>query len=449
MPEEESIVIKHRRRALSATKIIIIGYAVMILIGGLLLTLPIATKSGQSAGFLTALFTATSSSCVTGLILQDTYTFWSSFGQGIIITLIQIGGLGFISMATLIGLLTRKRIGLKQRVLMRDSISAPYMGGIVRLAKFVLIGTAVFELIGAALMAIVFVPMYGLKGIWFAIFHSISAFCNAGFDLMGIEQQFSSITTLATNPIINYTIMLLIIIGGLGFFVWEDIKRNGLRFKHYKLHTKMVLVMTGLLIFIPAVYFLIVDGAAFAGGMPVTKALFQSVTTRTAGFNSVDFNQMTEGSRLVSIALMLAGASPGSTGGGIKTTTLLVLISCVGTVFRRENSVHIFGRALHTETIRKAVSIFTIYIGLFFVSSIVISEIEGISVLTTMFECASAIGTVGLTLGITPSLGLVSKLILMALMFYGRVGCMTLLLTFTDSQVAPRSRYPHEDITVG
>ena len=283
MPEEDSIILKHRRRSLSPTKIIIIGYAVMILLGALLLTLPIATKSRVSAGFSTALFTATSSSCVTGLILQDTYSFWSGFGQAVIITLIQIGGLGFISMAMLIGLLARRRIGLKQRVLMRDSISAPYMGGIVRLAKFVLGGTAVFELTGALLLSTVFVPKYGLKGIWFAVFHSISAFCNAGFDLMGIEKPFSSLTTLATNPVINYTIMALIVIGGLGFFVWEDIKLNGLHFKHYKLHTKIVLVTTGILIVVPAAYFLVVNGEAFSGGAPITKALFQSVTTRTAG----------------------------------------------------------------------------------------------------------------------------------------------------------------------
>lgn len=443
--------INHPRHKLTPTKIIILGYIIMILIGALLLTLPIATRSGQSAGFSTALFTATSASCVTGLILQDTYTFWSNFGQVVIISLIQIGGLGFMTMAMLIGLVARKRIGIKQRVLMRNSISAPYMGGIVRLTKFVVAGTAIFELCGAFVLSFVFVPRFGFfRGIWFSLFHAVSAFCNAGFDLTGGTGKFSSLINFADNPIVNITIMLLIIIGGLGFFVWEDIKIHRFRFKQYKLQTKAVLLTSLVLILVPAIYFMAVNGnGAFEGKDIVLKGLFQSVTTRTAGFNTVDYASMTNGSQLVSICLMLVGGSPGSTAGGIKTTTLLVLLACVATAYRRRDSIQLFGRTVHNGAAKKAVAVLTLYLCFFLLASVAIFEIEGLPILSTMFESASAIGTVGLTLGITTTLSLPSQFILIFLMYFGRVGCLTLLVAFTDSHEVSHTRYPHEDISIG
>lgn len=449
MPDDEIVLSKRRQLRLSPAMIIIFGYLGMILVGTLLLLLPFATRSGESAGFLTALFTSTSASCVTGLVLFDTYTFWSGFGQAVILFLIQVGGLGIITMTMLVGIVVGRRIGLKQRVLMRNSISAPYMGGIVRLTKFALITTGVFELAGAVSLATVLVPKYGARGIWMSVFHSISAFCNAGFDIMGAEGEFSSMISFAENPVINITLIILIIVGGLGFFVWEDIKIHGVRCKRYTLHTKAVLVVSAALIIFPAIYFYIVNPEAFLGGGAGMKALFQSVTTRTAGFNTVDFSTMTEGSQLVTIVMMMIGGSPGSTAGGVKTTTLVVLLSCVAAVFRRRNSVHLFGRSVHSEVVRKAVAILTLYLVLFLTSSVLIAELEGVTAIAAMFESASAIGTVGLSLGLTPFLCTASKFIIIFLMYFGRVGCLTLLLVFTDNQATVPLRLPHEDITVG
>lgn len=329
------------RKHLSSFRVITIGFGGLIILGALLLMLPVSSASGCVTPFSDALFTSTSAVCVTGLVVLDTGSYWSSFGQLVIITLIQIGGLGVITVAIAFSLLSGKKVSLMQRSFMQESVSAPVVGGVVRLTGFILKGTFIIELSGALLMMPVFCRDYGLKGIWFAIFHSISAFCNAGFDVLGTaDNQFASMTTYACNPVINITLMLLIVIGGIGFVTWEDIKNNKYHFKRYKMQSKLIIVTTAVLITVPAIIFMINDMMTGNEKMPVFKALFQSVTLRTAGFNTVDLNAMKQASVMIMIVLMLIGGSPGSTAGGMKTTTFAVLMGNMVATFKRNKNIH-------------------------------------------------------------------------------------------------------------
>ena len=438
----------HKRR-LSSSQIILFGFAGVILVGTLLLLLPFATNSGQSASFWDALFTSTSAVCVTGLIVQDTATYWSGFGQAVILLLIQIGGMGVITVAAAITMASGKKISLMQRSTMQNAISAPQVGGIVRFTGFILKGIFLFELLGALALMAVFIPEYGVKGIWLAVFHSISAFCNAGFDLMGTNSPYSSLTAYAAHPVVNITVMLLIVIGGIGFLTWQDIRQNGIRIQRYRMQSKVILVTTGILLLIPALYFFFFEFSAEPMGRRVFLSLFQSVTPRTAGFNTADLTTLSETGQTLTIGLMLIGGSPGSTAGGMKTTTVAVMIACAVAVFRRRENGQFFGRRIADDTVKNALTVFWMYISLFLLGGMIISRLENLSILTCLFETASAIGTVGLTLGITPGLHLVSKLILICLMFLGRVGGLTLIFATLSANKNTLSKLPLEKITVG
>ena len=437
------------KRKLSSSQIILFGFAGVILAGTLLLLLPFATNSGEGATFWDALFTSTSAVCVTGLIVQDTATYWSGFGQAVILLMIQIGGMGVITVAAAITMASGKKISLMQRSTMQDAISAPQVGGIVRFTGFILKGIFLFELLGALVLMTVFVPEYGVKGIWLAVFHSISAFCNAGFDLMGTTSPFSSLTAYAAHPVVNITVMLLIVIGGVGFLTWQDIRQNGLHFKRYRMQSKVILATTGILFVLPTIYFFFFEFSAEPMGRRLLLSLFQAVTPRTAGFNTADLTALSETGQTLTIGLMLIGGSPGSTAGGMKTTTVATLFACVVAIFRRRENGRFFGRRIADDTVKNAVTVFLMYITLFLIGGMIISRVEGLPILTCLFETASAIGTVGLTLGITPGLHLISKLILICLMFLGRVGGLTLIFATLSATKNTLSRLPLEKITVG
>lgn len=437
-------------RQISSFQIIILGFLFVILIGTGLLMLPFSTSQSGGASFLDALFTATSATCVTGLIVQDTATYWSGFGQLVIITLIQVGGMGVVTVAVAMSLISGKKIGLMQRNTMKEAISAPKVGGIVRMTNFILKVVFAIELVGAVLLAFVFCPEFGfLKGIWYSLFHSISAFCNAGFDLMGIKAPYSSLMSYETNALVNVVIMGLIIVGGIGFFTWEDIKTNRMKIKRYRLQTKMIFLMTAILLTVPFLYFFFCEFGNLPVGQRFWLSIFQTVTPRTAGFNTADLNLLSEVGIMIMVILMLIGGSPGSTAGGMKTTTIAVLFLSARAVFKRREEAYLFGRRIVDDTVKDAATIFIMYITLFLGGGMVISYMEKIPMMTALFETASAIGTVGLTLGVTPELGIISKLILIMLMYFGRVGGLTLIFAAISGKNAKILKYPQEKITVG
>ncbi len=422
----------------------------VILLGSLLLMLPFSTRQAGGASFQDALFTATSSVCVTGLVVRDTATYWSGFGQAVILLLIQVGGMGVITVAVLFSIASGRKIGLMQRQTMQEAISAPQVGGIVRLTGFILKAVAVIEGVGFLALLPGFAREFGFgKGCWYALFHSVSAFCNAGFDLMGTKEPFSSLTAYHGSAVVNLTIMALIVVGGLGFLTWDDIRRNGYHFRKYRMQSKVIVCTTLVLIALPAVYFFFCEYAGAGLKDRLWMSLFQSVTTRTAGFNTADLAGMHDSGKLLMILLMLIGGSPGSTAGGMKTTTAAVLAATAIAVFKRQESAHFFGRRIPTESIRNAAAILLMYLTLFLTGAAVISYIEGLPLLTTLFETASAIGTVGLTLGITTQLCAASRLILVLLMFFGRVGGLTLIFAAVSETQKAALHFPKEKITVG
>ena len=439
-----------RKNNKSPFRIIILGFLLVILVGSVLLMLPVSSKAGESTPFLPALFTSTSAVCVTGLVVYDTATYWSQFGQTVIIILIQIGGLGVVTVAGTFVILSGKKIGLMQRSTMQEAIAAPNVGGIVRLTGFIFKTALLVELLGAVLLLPVFYRDFGgAKGIWYALFHSISAFCNAGFDLMGVNAPFSSLTGYADNPVVSIVIALLIAIGGIGFVTWNDISVNRLHFHKYRMQSKVILTVTGALILIPTIYFFLFEFTQAPMGERVLLSFFQAVTPRTAGFNTADLTLLSETGQFVIILLMLIGGSPGSTAGGMKTTTLAVLLANALAVFRRREHPGFFNRRISNEVVSQASTILTMYLVLFLTAGLVISRVENLPVLTCLFETASAIGTVGLSLGITPQLSCVSHLILIALMFFGRVGGLTLIFAALSNVQGNSARLPQERITVG
>ena len=439
-----------RKRRLSSFQIIILGFAGVILLGALLLMLPISATARCVTPFHEALFTATSAVCVTGLVVQDTGSYWSVFGQAVILTLIQIGGLGVVTVAASFALLSGRRISLMQRSIMQDAISAPKVGGIVRLTRFILRGTFLIELIGALAMLPVFCRDYGWRGIWMAVFHSISAFCNAGFDILGTNNNlYPSLTGYVQNPVINITIMLLIITGGIGFLTWDDICENKLHFHRYRMQSKVIVIVTLVLIVLPALFFFFADFGALPLGERIQAALFQSVTPRTAGFNTVDLSAMSGASLSVMIFLMLIGGSPGSTAGGMKTTTLAVLLANAAATFRQRDSAQFFGRRVDCSAVKTAATILTMYLVLFFGGGVFISIYENLPLSSCLYEAASAVGTVGLTLGITPQLRIPSQMMLILLMYLGRVGGLTLIYAALSGKKTSNAKLPLEEITVG
>ena len=439
-----------RRRNMTSFQIIIFSFFALIMLGTFLLMLPISSNKHTITPFADALFTATSATCVTGLIVKDTATYWSLFGQGVIITLIQIGGMGVITIGLAVMRASGMKIGLWHRSTMQESVSAPHVGGMVRYTSFIIKTTVIIELIGAALLFPVFCSDFGVaKGIWYSLFHSISAFCNAGFDLMGIRGQFSSLTSYGSHIYLNCVIMLLIIAGGIGFLVWGDFKTHKYHFKRYSLQTKIVLLTTLMLIVLPALYFFFCEYSNMNLSDRIISSFFQSVTTRTAGFNSQDLTQLSESGISVMIILMIIGGSPGSTAGGMKTVTFAVLFLSAITVFGRKKDVQSFKRRIADDTVRNAGAVLFMYLALAFVSCVIISNTEHLPFLTTLFETGSAVGTVGLTLGITTKLGLLSKAILMVLMFFGRVGGLTMIYAALPSSGNKNSRLPLGTLSIG
>lgn len=445
MPKKSNI-----KKRLSSFQVILLGFAGVILLGALLLMLPISSAERVVTPFNEALFTSTSAVCVTGLVVKDTGSYWSAFGQAVIITLIQIGGLGVVTIAASFSMLAGRRISLMQRSTMQDAISAPKVGGIVKLTKFIITGTFIIEAVGAISMMPVFCKNFGAKGIWMSVFHSVSAFCNAGFDILGTEgNQFCSLTPYTSNPVINITVMLLIVIGGIGFLTWDDICNNKFKIKKYSMQSKIILVTSLILILLPAIYFFIFDYSDYSIGNRLLASLFQSVTTRTAGFNTTDLTKLTRPSQAIMIFLMLVGGSPGSTAGGLKTTTMAVLILNAFACFKRKEHVCAFGRRIDDSVIKNAATIVMMYITLFFIGGVSICTIEKLPLVASLFETASAIGTVGLTLGITPKLSLASQVILIVLMYLGRVGGLTLIYATLSGKKQINAKLPLDKITVG
>lgn len=438
-----------RQLQLNSFQVATFGFAGVILMGALLLMLPISSVSGVVTPFVDALFTSTTAVCVTGLVVQDTGTYWTVFGQSVILLLIQIGGLGVVTIAASIAMLSGRKLGLMQRSTMQDAVAAPKISGIVRLTAFIVITTLCIELLGAALMAPVFCRDFGLgQGLWMSLFHSVSAFCNAGIDLMGIREPYSSLTSYVDNPVINLTVMALIVVGGIGFLTWDDVRTNGFRLDRYRTQSKVILLTTGLLILVPAIGFFFLEFSDMPLGQRILSSLFQSVTPRTAGFNTVDLTAMTQAGQMTMIILMLIGGSPGSTAGGMKTTTFAVIIACAVAVFRRRDSAHIFRRRIGHDVVATALTLSFMYVGLCVGCGMIISLVEDLPLLTCMYETASAVATVGLTLGITPQLGVLSKGILIALMYLGRVGGLTLIYAALAGQRTV-GRLPLDKITVG
>ncbi len=443
-----------RIKKLTYAQVVALGYVCIILLGGLLLSLPIATRDG-STDILTALFTSTSASCVTGLVVVDTYTHWTIFGQCVILVLIQIGGLGFFSFLALMSLFLRKRIGLKTRSFLKESISGIQIGGIVRLFKKLLIGTLLFEGGGAVILSFVFVPRIGLwPGIWAGVFHSVSAFCNAGFDICGRFGAFGSLTTFTDSPLLMLCICILIIVGGIGFFVWDDLYTHKFNFRHYQLHTKIVLFATGLLIALGTLLFFVYERdntlAGMGFGRKLITSLFCAVTPRTAGFNVVDNAALSPASRILTMVLMIIGGSPGSTAGGIKTTTVVVMFVAMWSHLSAQSGDDIFGRRLEDSAVHRAVSVVTFHLSLSVIAGLAISAVEKtLSSSAVFFEVLSAIGTVGLSVGITTSLSVASQIIIMLLMFSGRMGSITFMSVFMEPHAARTIQKPEERISIG
>lgn len=448
--------INRPRFRLRTTQIIAITFALIILLGACLLMLPAASRDGVSCGFRPALFTATSATCVTGLVLYDTWTQWSAFGQCVILTLIEVGGLGFMSAASLVVFFLRKKVGLKQRMVMAQALSLNDMQGVVRLQKTVLLGSLSIQATGALILFFRFLPAFGLKkAIWWGVFHSISAFCNAGFDVFGSIAPGMSIVTFNQDPIICLTLMALVVVGGLGFFVWEEIaaKRSWRKFSVY---TKLVLLTTGTLLLGGSVLFCLLEwnNPATLGPMPVGQKLlngmFQSVTVRTAGFAAIDQAGLTDAGKAVSTLLMLVGGSSGSTAGGVKTVTMVVLFLFIGARARGRQTVTVFRHTVPSDKVMDAVTIVTIMLGLAFFGGIFITATSPIGFTDALYESVSALATVGLTAGVTGSLSIPAQILIIIYMYFGRVGVLTISLGFLIGDKAEdRFQYSHTNLLIG
>ncbi|MDO4418814.1 MAG: TrkH family potassium uptake protein [Ruminococcus sp.] len=443
-----------KRMKLTYTKVITIGFALLIFLGAFVLMLPISSRSGDWTPFTNALFTSTSATCVTGLIVYDTFTHWSLFGQITIITLIQIGGLGFMTIITMFSFLLKRRIGLRERRLLMESSGSLELKGVIRMIRKILYGTFITEAVGAVLLSIRFVPKMGLlKGIYNAVFHSVSAFCNAGFDLMGRYEPFSSLTLFYDDVLVNLTVCALIIVGGVGFIVWNDIFNLRQNIRRYTLHSKIVLITTGVLLLIGTVLFYIFERDGVLSDMPEHKrwlvSFFQSVTPRTAGFNTADLASISHSTVIIFCLLMFIGGSPGSTAGGVKTTTFAVLVLSAFASARRNNSITVFKKRLEEKTARQASAVVVTYILVLCVAIMIMCALEPFSMTAIVFEAVSAMGTVGVTMGITPELSVASKYVVILLMYAGRIGGLTLMLTLAEKRKQVAVKRPSEQVLIG
>lgn len=442
------------RRKFSALQIIALGFFIIAIIGTLLLMLPISSRDGTWTPLMTSIFTSVSASCVTGLVLVDTATHWSLFGQFVILLLIQIGGLGFMTIATFFMSFAKKNINLRNRSIMAESINSAHIAGLKKITKKIIIGTALFEGIGAVILSFSFIGEFGIvKGIWYGAFHSISAFCNAGFDLFGVQGEFSSLINYTGDIVVNMTIITLITVGGIGFLVWDDIGRNRFHFRRYQLHTKIVLTVSFILTFGGAILFFFLENNNSLSGMTFTEkllgSLFSSVTCRTAGFNTVDFAALSKGSILVMCFLMFVGGSSGSTAGGAKTTTIAVIFAYLLASLRGISKPVIWGRTIDNETHRKATTVCVFNLTLIFLAVTLICAVDKLPLEDVCFEIFSAMSTVGMTTGITRDLSVVSQIAVIILMYCGRVGSISFALAILEKRAQPPITYPTESITVG
>lgn len=449
-------MIKKNKRSLTYPRITAIGFAVIIFVGTALLMLPISSKNG-SVSFIDALFTAVSATCITGLVPFDTFTTWSVFGQIVLLCLIQIGGLGFITILALLTKIINKRISLKQKVMLKDSVGSLTIGDIKSLIKSVISLTVITEIVGAVVLSFRFVPLvHNLRrGIYMAVFTSVSAYCNAGFDLMGCISPSSSLTNINYDAVVLITVSLLIIIGGLGFFVWEDVRKCKFNLKKLKEHSKLVIVSTLILILLGTVLMLIFEYDNQLKDMSffqkLLNAFFCSVTPRTAGFNSIDIRAMTGQSKLVTIVLMFIGGSSGSTAGGVKTSTIAILLLCVVSTIKNDNEISVFNKRVDFEVVKKSAAVVMISLCEILTATFIISVSQGsvFSISDIIFECTSAIGTVGMTAGITPMLNSLSKIVIVMLMYIGRMTSLIFALSFVSNKPKTTVKMPKGNIMIG
>lgn len=439
---------------LTPTRIISFIFLVMILVGSVLLALPVSTRGEEATPFIDAMFTAASSTCVTGLSVFDTYTHWSLFGQIVILVLIQIGGLGFMTVFTMVSLALKRNIMIRERKLLMQSAGAEQMGGIIRLVKRIVRGTVFFELLGTLLLSLRFCADFGfIKGIYISLFHSVSAFCNAGFDILGLVSPGSSLMPYRSDWLVLLTIMLLITVGSLGFLVWSDIVKFRLCVKKFSLHSKIVLAASVLLFTVSTLLFLIFENTHTLQGMSIgdklLNAMFMAVTPRTAGFFTVDYGQVSESGSLLTMLLMFIGGSSGSTAGGIKTTTFAVLLLAMCASARKRDAVCVFKRRIHPDTVGLATSVSFIYLAVHAFSACLLCAVQDFSLKEALFEVISAAGTVGLTCGITADLQAVGKCMMILLMYGGRIGLLSLAIGLSEQRKAPSSQRPIESVMIG
>ena len=444
---------KAKHRPLAPNRALALGFLAIILAGALLLMLPIANRGGKGLSFLDSLFTATSATCVTGLVVADTWTQFNLLGQIILLALIQVGGLGYMTMMLQASLLMGRKIGLRQRSVMMESVSAQRLSDVLTLLRYILGGTALIEGTGAVLLAFRFIPELGLaRGIWYAVFHSVSAFCNAGFDLMGFREPYSSLTHYVYDPLVNLTAVALVLLGGLGFLVWRDVRENGLHLRRYSLHSKLMLTATLVLtVGGTALFWLAARDNLLSGmtaGQQALAALFQAVSPRTAGFNTVDLAKLTSGGGLLTIVLMFIGAGPGSTGGGVKVTTVVVCLLTLAAYIRGRREVGAFNRRLDEEQIHRSAAGVTLYMTLAMAGGFLILATQPFPLQDALFEVFSALSTVGLSTGITRDLSPLNRAVVIVMMYCGRIGSLSMLMALAQRS-APRVKDPVEHITIG
>ena len=448
--------IKKQGKKLSATQIIAIAFALIIAMGTLLLMLPISSRNGQSAGVLPSLFTATSATCVTGLVLFDTWTQWSAFGQAVILAMIEVGGLGFMSVASVVVFMLRRKVGLKQRMVMAQALSVDDMASVVKLQKWVIVGSLSVQLCGALVLFLHFLPQYGSqRAAWWGVFHAVSGFCNAGFDVVGSVAPGDNMILFQQDPVVLITLMVLVVVGGLGYLVWEEVLR--LRsFRKFSVYTKLVLITTAVLIAGGAAAICAVEWnnpgtlGSMNTGDKLLNGIFQSVTLRTAGFGSVDQAQLTDAGKGISMVLMLIGGSSGSTAGGLKTVTFVVLLLFIWNRARGRESVFVFKRTIPGNKVMDAMTICGILILLALAGGVFISATSPVSLTDGLFESVSALATVGLTAGTTAKLSVAAKLLIIVYMYFGRVGVLTISLGFLmGDRVEERFRYAYTNLLIG
>ena len=451
-----------KRAKITVWQFLALGYLAVIAIGTLCLLLPFATKTGEHTTFTNALFTSTSATCVTGLVPYDTGTHWTGFGQAVILCLIQTGGLGFMTFVSLLFQLLGKQMGLYESKLLMLSAGEENRSNLKRLFKRILLGTLIFETLGALLLSVRFIGDLGIqRGVWFSVFHSVSAFCNAGFDLMGGvfgSETFVSLTHYATDPLVSLTISALIVIGGLGFCVWDDIWQKKGNFKKCNLHTKIVVTVTGALLIVSTLLYVFFERnnptlESYTAGEKLLVAFFNAVTPRTAGFNTVDMTKFSDSGYLLTVMLMFVGGSSASTAGGVKITTFFVIVMGMLSVFRGKRDIELGKRRIHNALLRQALAVFISCLFIVLFATLLVCTIEADNSVATLqavlFETVSAIATVGLSLSLTPTLSVFSKYVIILLMYTGRVGILTLALAFGERHDVATVKKPVDTLLIG